>query len=48
MPTNIGSKYLITALTATGLVERVQALRSKACIQTGAASSVGRLIIILC
>lgn len=48
MPIEKASMHLANPLTALGLLDRVQTLRSEAAVQTGAASSTGRMLILLC
>lgn len=48
VPFTIGSMFFINPLTACGLVQRIKDNKSRAAIQTGAASQCGRMIIKLC
>ena len=48
VPYTIGSMFFVNPLTAMGLVSRIKGNKSRAAVQTGAASQCGRMIIKLC
>lgn len=48
IPLDIGSMSFVNPITALGLVESIKKNKSKAAIQTGAASQLGRMIMKLC
>ena len=48
MPHDVASMHFVNPLTALGLHDKVKSLKASACIQTGAASQLGRMLIKIC